>query len=245
MSLRVSTPRALHLGLLGAHVLERADDRAELREHRLLGQPLGDRLGDAEVDHFRDRLAIVESDQHVGRLDVAVDHPLLMRVLDRLADRDEQLQPLARVEPGLVAILGDRDAIDELHDEVGSAAVGGTRIEDPGDVGMVHQGQSLALGLEPGDHLGGVHARLDNLQRDPAADGLLLLGHVDRAHTPLADLLEELVRTDASAGSLGDRSIGDITDEAIGRFPVTSRVDRQLGRDWQLEQPAGPLVGLE
>ena len=37
-------------------------------------------------------------DQHVGRLEVAVDDPLLVRVLHRLADLDEQLQPLARVE---------------------------------------------------------------------------------------------------------------------------------------------------
>ena len=33
-------------------------------------------------------------DQDVRRLEVAVDDPLLMRVLDRLADLDEQLQPL-------------------------------------------------------------------------------------------------------------------------------------------------------
>ena len=49
-----------HLGLLGAHVFERADDRAELGEHRPLGQPLVDRLGHAEVDHLRHRLAVVE-----------------------------------------------------------------------------------------------------------------------------------------------------------------------------------------
>ena len=94
MSLRVSTSSPSHLGLLGAHVLERADDRAELREQRLLGQPLVDRLGHAEVDHLGHGLAVVQRHQHVRRLDVAVDDPLLVGVLDRLADRDEQLQPL-------------------------------------------------------------------------------------------------------------------------------------------------------
>ena len=68
---------------------------AELGEQRPLGQPLVDGLGDAEVDHLGHRLAVVEGDQDVGRLDVAVDDPLLVGVLDRLADRDEQLQPLA------------------------------------------------------------------------------------------------------------------------------------------------------
>ena len=30
--------------------------------------------------------------QNIGRLDVAVDYPLLMRVLDRLADLDKQVE---------------------------------------------------------------------------------------------------------------------------------------------------------
>ena len=72
---------------------------AELGEERLLGQPLVDRLGDAEVDHLGDGLAVVERHQDVRGLDVAVDDPLLVRVLDRLADRDEQLQPLAGRQP--------------------------------------------------------------------------------------------------------------------------------------------------
>ena len=44
---------------------------------------------------FGHRLAVVEGDQDVRRLDVAVDDALLVRVLDRLADRDEQLEALA------------------------------------------------------------------------------------------------------------------------------------------------------
>ena len=53
----------------------------------------------------------------------------------------------------LVAVLGDRDALDQLHHEVRPAALGGAGIEDAGDVGMVHQRQGLPLGLEAGDHL--------------------------------------------------------------------------------------------
>ena len=63
----------VQLGLLGAHVLERADDRAELGVQRLVGQPRAGRLGHAEVDDLRDRLAVVQGDQDVGRLEVAVD----------------------------------------------------------------------------------------------------------------------------------------------------------------------------
>ncbi len=51
----------------------------------------------------------------------------------------------------------------------------------------------------------GIHPRLDDLQRDPPADGLLLLGHVDGAHAALADQLEELIRADAAPRAFGGR----------------------------------------
>ena len=75
----------------------------------------------------------------------------------------------------------------------GRPCVGGTGVEDLGDVGVVHQGQGLALGLEAGEHLAAVHAGLDELQRDQPLHRSGLLGHEDRAHAPLADLFQELV----------------------------------------------------
>ena len=50
--------------------------------------------------------------------------------------------------------------------------------------------QGLPLGLEAGDDLPAVHARLDDLEGDLALDGLRLLGHEDGAHAALADLLQ-------------------------------------------------------
>ena len=88
-----------------------------------------------------------------------MDDPLLMRVLDRLADGDEQLQPLPGREVVLVAVPGDRHPLDQVHDEVRPAGAGRAGVEHAGDVGVVHQGQGLPLGLEAGDDLPGVHAR--------------------------------------------------------------------------------------
>ena len=53
----------------------------------------------------------------------------------------------------LVAVLGDRHALDQFHDEVRPARVGRAGVEHLGDVRVVHQGQGLPLGLEPGEHL--------------------------------------------------------------------------------------------
>jgi hypothetical protein len=68
---------------------------------------------------------------------------------------------------------------------------------------VVHEGQGLPLGLEPGHHLPGVHSRLEHLQRDLPTDRLRLLGHEDDAEPALADLLQQLVRTDDCAGNFG------------------------------------------
>ena len=61
-----------------------------------------------------------------------MDDAFLMRVLERLADRQEQLQTLARCELVCIAVLGDRCACDQLHHEVRTASrleAGGGRRE--------------------------------------------------------------------------------------------------------------------
>ena len=159
MSLRVSTSRSSSSACSGLMYSGVPTTAPKPVNSVSLGQLRPGRLGHAEVDDLGHRPAVVQGDQDVRGLEVAVDDPLLVRVLHRLADRDEQLQPLAGRQPPLVAVLGDRDALDQLHDEVGAARVGGAGVEDPGDVGVVHQGQGLPLGLEPGEHLAAVHAR--------------------------------------------------------------------------------------
>ncbi len=83
-------------------------------------------------------------------------------------------------------------APDQLHDEVGPARWGRATVDQVGDIGMSHQREGLALGFEPCDNLVGVHARLDDLERDHARNGMVLLGHEHLAESPFADRLDEL-----------------------------------------------------
>ena len=185
-------------------------------------------LGDAEIDDLGHRHAVVQRDQDVRRLDVAMDDPFLMRVLDRLADLDEQLEPLVRGEIVLVAVIGDLHAAHQFHDEVGPARFGRARVENFGDVRMIHQRQRLPLGFEPGDDLLGVHAQLDDLQRHPPPHRFLLLGHIDDAAAAFADLLEQLVTADPVAGPFQSRAAHGLPEglaEAQG-FPKSSPAER-------------------
>ena len=160
---------------------------APVSRQALVGEAEFGRLGDPEVDDLRRRPAVHLGDQHVAGLQVAVDDPLLVGVLHGLADRDEQLQPGPDREPQAVAVLGDRLPAHQLHHEERLAGLGGAAVVDAGDVGVVHQGQRLPLGVEPGQHRPRVHPDLDQLERHLPLDRFGLIGPVDGAHAPLAE----------------------------------------------------------
>ena len=125
--------------------------------------------------------------------------------------------------------------LDQLHHEVGPAGVGGAGLEHLGDVGVVHHRQRLPLGLEAGDHLPRVHARLDDLERHPAADGAELLGHEHDAHAPLADLFQQLVRADHRPRTLRRLPPG------AAHCAVGGARQGHVGRR-RLQEAAGPFV---
>src|SRR6185369_3612229 len=85
-------------------------------------------------------------------------------------------------------------------DEVGPTIFCRAGVMHLGDVRVVHHRQRLPLGFEATDHLAGVHARPDHLERDAAADWPLLLGEEHDAEATFADLLEQLVSSDGRAG---------------------------------------------
>ncbi len=130
-------------------------------------------------------------------------------MLHRLADGHEELEPLFRCEPGLVAEPRQRRAVDQLHDEERLTRRCEAAVEHLGDVGMVHHRQRLPLLLESLEHGFRVHPGDDQLERDPALDRLGLLGGPDLSHAAFADFLPERVTTrDDDAGLVVRRHVG-------------------------------------
>lgn len=209
-----------HFRLLRAHVGGRPDHLCVVGEQCFLGEALVCGLGDAEVDHLGDGLAIVESDEDVAWLDVTVDHPFLMGVLDGLANLDKEVEAFCGGELVHVTVGVDGHAFDEFHHEEGTPGLGGASVQHFGDVGVIHQCQRLALSLEAGHDGLTVHTQLDDFECDLAPDGFGLLGHEDRAHPAFADGLKQLVATDdrswlfyrisaiAERGGFGEEFVG-------------------------------------
>ena len=90
--------------------------------------------------------------------------PLLVGMLHGLANRDGQLESLAERQPAFVAILGDRNAFDQLHHEVRAPGIGRAGVEDLGDIGVIHQRERLAFDPEARHNLAALHAGLDELE---------------------------------------------------------------------------------
>ena len=145
---------------------------------------------DAEVGDLDAPLAV---DDHVVRLDVAVDDPVLVRVaergedLARVRDRDRQRAGAARDDQ-----LLQRAALDVLHHDV-VRAVGDAAVVDRDDVRVREPGGVRRLAAEALDELLVVRVPLvEDLHRDVAAE-LLVLGEPDVGHAARAELALEPV----------------------------------------------------
>ena len=160
------------------------------------GQLLVSALATPKSIIFGAALAIHLGDENVGGFQIAMDDGFLMRVLDAFADLHEELQPFARAEPVIVAVVRDRNTGDVLHDKVRRALGRRAGVEHFGDRGVVHQGQSLALGFEARNDFAGVHPGLDQLKSDTAANGFLLLGQPDLTHSAFSDFLQQAISAD-------------------------------------------------
>ena len=137
---------------------------------------------------------------------------------------DEQLQPLPRGELVLVAVLGDRDALDQLHHEVraGRPAVA------PASSTLAMFGWSIRASACRSASNRATTCRVSipgliTFRATCRRTGSVLLGHEDDAHPALADLLQQLVRADRPCpGASAWRS-------ATGRRPAVAAGPRPVG----------------
>ena len=136
-----------------------------------------------------------------------MDDALLMGVLNRVADGNEQFESLFGCEAVVVAVLRDGDALDQFHDEVGrrpSVA--------PASSTLAMFGWSMRARAWRSASKRAMTCRLSMpglmiLRATLRRTRLLLLGHEDDAHAAFADLLQEFVRADHRAGPLRQRII--------------------------------------
>lgn len=110
----------------------------------------------------------------------------LMSVLNRLANEDKQLQARREVEALPVAAIRDALAPNQFHDEIRATVFRRAAVENPRNVGVIHDREGLAFGFEASDDGLCVHPELDDFECDDTTDGFLLLGRINFSTTPFA-----------------------------------------------------------
>ena len=131
------------LRLLGRHVGEGAEHVAGRGQRGTVSEP-----GDAEIHQLGAWLALGDLD--VLRLDVAVDDPAGVGVVERLAEIGADLADLAVAELALAGEPGQGRAVDQLGDQQRVAVLLAHLIEGH-DAGVVEAGRGLGLAQHPLD----------------------------------------------------------------------------------------------
>src|SRR6266480_5196050 len=73
----------------------------------------------------------------------------------------------------IIAVAVQRLAFDKLHHEIGQAVIRGTAIQKQGNVWMVQSSEYLALFAKAPQNKIGIHAPLDQLDRDSLVEFMI------------------------------------------------------------------------
>ena len=172
-------------GLLRGHVGRRAQDGAGVGLVLVELEP----LGQAEVG---DLGRAVGGEQDVGRLEVAVDDPPVVRGLHPSRKQGDHPHRLARRPGALAEPLGQATTLDELQGEVRKPGVLADLV-DLDDARVLELGDRPGLGPEPRELIGrGVGSGEDHLEGDIAVEAELA-GLVNDAHATASQLLDKLI----------------------------------------------------
>ena len=217
--------------LFRTHVRRRADGEAGARQLRGVGHLRDPEVGDLHV--------AVRVDQDVGRLHVPVDDAVVVGVLER---RAELQQDSLHDGYGQWRVLADHhvewSAVDVLHDEEQRIARVPNGV-DHDDVGVIESRGRSGLALEPFFHAGVEReVRQHDLDRDPAVQSQVV-GEVDDGHAAAADLAADLVLAGGECAELGEELPGALAGEG-GRARVGQR-----RRVWSAARSAEPVFGID
>jgi len=177
--------------LLGAGVLQGHRTPLGSRDQRRLEEFRIQQLGDSEVQEPGHSIL---GDQNVARLEVAMNHQILVRVLHGRADTEEQLQAGTSRELVQAAILVDRNALHVIHHQVGQPVLSAAAIQQLHDIGVVQRGEGLPLVPKAMNDFGGVEAGPQHFDGHAHTELLVVaLAQVHDSHSAFTQLANDLV----------------------------------------------------
>ena len=196
--------------LLGRHIAHRPHHHPGLRvphdsrRARRIGRGDGlDSLRHAEVE---DLDVAVLRHEHVLRLQVAMDHALLVRRGKAVDDLERVVERLPLKDWSRIELLAQGLALEKLHDRIGDALVS-SEVVNRENVRMRKRRDRLRFALEPRQRVGiAGDGRGQDLDRDVPIE-LRVPRLPDLSHPARAERREDLVRPETRApGEMGIES---------------------------------------
>lgn len=116
-----------------------------------------------------------------------MDHTLLVRVVNGVANSGQEFQPLPIIEALRRRVIDETSPFDQLHRKIRQAGhavgkLGHTSLEDASDSWVVKSPEYVSLELETPQRRPREHSRVNHLQRNRAFR-IGLLGTVDDTHS--------------------------------------------------------------
>jgi hypothetical protein len=198
----------LPLGLLRGDERRRPGDHREPRRHL-------HRLAEAEVGHHGPDAPVDCPEEHVGGLEVAVQHASLVQRLQPGADLADHLEHLRGPQPVDLEPVGESPLVGVRHHQVGPPVVELAGVVHRHDVRRLHPAQEAPLLEEPLPH-GQVLAPVlgEHLDRDGRVEVLVVRQPDGR----------ERARADASAHGVATETSGHGHDGIITAAAAESGV---------------------
>ena len=186
--------------LFGARMIRRHQADVGMSDcHRVHHLPGVQHFGDSEIEQLGNPLG---SHQDVRWLEVPMHDEILMRIVNSRTDSSKQHQTLFQCEFVDIAIDIDRQTVDVLHDDIGSAIRRCSAIEQLCDIRMIQRREDLSLDLETTLHLLGDQAGLHEFEGNALTESLVrAFGENDFSHASGAEGTQDPILTNDGSGS--------------------------------------------
>jgi len=159
-------------------------------------------------------------DEDVRGLDVAVDYAFGVRSIQRIGNRDAQIEHRLHLQRLASDLVPERLPLQQFHGDKG-APIGLVDFVNRADVRMIQRGRSLGFPLEAAEGLCIVGEFVGKEFQGDVTTELEVFRLVDHAHSPATDLAEDAVVRDGLADHLAEilgLGVGQVNEgQQVGR----------------------------
>ena len=161
---------------------------------------------DAEIEQLH---AEPFGNHNIAWLYIGMDHQLAVRIFERRTGIAKQRQPCRQIEGVRLCIVGNRRAVDQLHDDIGCAVVANPAVKQMRDMWVMQPREDSPFIGELFLRGRGKDVAADDLNRDLLLkQAIVARTALDQPHAAAPDFLDDPV----ISNPFGHRCVGDECD---------------------------------